>query len=220
MATVQSPEYTTDLKGVRTQLVFTTENPNEWISWYDGECLSFDNAWMNLSVSAIPPVNAKGLHMIIKTAHSNWGVLWVDDASLTSKPAIIPTSYSIANFTGSDTAYRLTLNLESVKATSFTGSLYCGNLMITDANCTFNESSFSAEFNNTTTLTIAFTIGADSIENWTLFWLILGLFGLLLLIVALVIMIKKVKEKKYEWLIYSSIMIALGIAFVTAWLWR
>jgi len=220
VAAVQSPEYVTDLKGVRVQLVFTTENPNEWISWYDGEYLSFNNAWTSLNVSAIPPANAKGLHMIIKTAHSNWGVLWVDDASLTSKPAIIPTSYSIANFTGSDTAYRLTLNLESVKATSFTGSLYCGKLMITDANCAFNESSFSAEFNNTTTLTIAFTIGAGSIENWTLFWLILGLFGLLLLIVALVIMIKKVKEKKYEWLIYSSIMIALGIAFVTAWLWR
>jgi len=220
VATVQSPEYATDLKGVRVQLVFTAENPSEWISWYDGEYLSFNNAWTSLNVSTIPPANAKGLQMIIKTSHSNWGAMWVDDASLTSRPAIIPTNYTIADLTGSYDAYQLNLTFESVSATSFTGSLYCGKLRIRDANCTFSESSFSAEFSNTTTLTIAFTISAGSIENQTLFWLIIGLLGLLLLIVAPIIVIKEVRKKKYGWLIYGFIIIAFGIAFVTAWLLR
>jgi hypothetical protein len=218
VATVQSSEYVTDLKGVHVQMAFTTEDPNEWISWCDGEYLSFDNAWMNLSVSAIPPVNAKGLQMIIKTSHSHWGVMWVDDASLTSRSAIMPMNYTVSGLTGPDTEYHLTLRLESTNATNFTGTLYCSKLAITDANCTFSNSDFSAEFNNTTTLTIAFAIGAGSIEAWTPISLILGLIGLLLLVIAPAVMIRKVRDEQYEWLTYGFVIIAFGIIFVITWL--
>ncbi len=196
IATVQWDEYTTDWKGCFIELAFTTSNSSEWITWYDSEYLSFNNEWTQLNVSGIPPPDAKGLQMIVKTSNSKRGALFIDDVVLTSRPAVIPTNWTMPVLSRKDQNYQIQVTFESVGGTAFNGTFYAGNLTIVDSNCTyFQETSFEGYFNNLTQIGLAFTFGTRPFGSWAPTTLIIILVSAVLAIVGSVYVIYRLRRK-------------------------
>jgi hypothetical protein len=196
VATVQWDEYTTDWKGCFIELAFTTSNSSEWITWYDSEYLSFNNEWTQLKVSGIPPPDAKGLQMIVKTSNSKRGALFIDDVVLTSRPAVIPTNWTMPVLSRKDQNYQIQVTFESIGGTAFNGTFYAGNLTIVDSNCTyFQETSFEGYFNDKAQIGLAFTFGTKPFGSWVPTTLIIILVSAVLAIVGSVYVIYRLRRK-------------------------
>jgi len=196
VATTQWDEYTTDSKGCYLTLVFTTQDSSEWITWFSSEYLSFNNDWIQLNVSGIPPQNAKGLKMIVKCTNSKIGVMFIDDAELTSRPTIIPKNSIMLELTQKDQNYQIQVTFESIGGTAFNGTFYAGNLTIVDSNCTyFQETSFEGYFNNMTQIGLAFTFGTKPFGSWVPTTLIIILVSAVLAIVGSVYVIYRLRRK-------------------------
>jgi len=220
LATVQWDEYTTDWKGCFIALAFTTSNSSEWITWFDSEYLSFNNDWTQLNVSGIPPPNAKGLQMIIKSSNSKRGVMFIDEAKLTSKPVIISKDCLMSELTREGQEYQMQVMFESIDGTVFNGSFYAGNLVIVDSNCTyFQETRFGDYFNDTTQIRAVFSFGISS-GIWMPLFLVIGLIGVALVVVGLIYTICCVRKKNGVLLVLGVLMIVIGIVFIVIWLWR
>lgn len=196
VATTQWDEYTTDWKGCFIELAFTTSNSSEWITWYDSEYLSFNNEWTQLKVSGIPPPDAKGLQMIVKTSNSKRGALFIDDVVLTSRPAVIPTNWTMPVLSRKDQNYQIQVTFESIGGTAFNGTFYAGNLTIVDSNCTyFQETSFEGYFNDKAQIGLAFTFGTKPFGSWVPTTLIIILVSAVLAIVGSVYVIYRLRRK-------------------------
>jgi hypothetical protein len=157
LCSVESTEYVTDWKGVHVELAFTTANPNQWIDWFDGEYLSESTDWTTVNVSGTPPPNAKGIQLIIKASKIQWGVFYVDNAVLTSVPAVTPINYTVQGLSSGGSSYNLTLYLQANPQTNFKGYLYTGPMTIKSANCSFSDSTFWGTF-PTVNIALAFNI--------------------------------------------------------------
>lgn len=220
VATTQWDEYTTDWKGCYLTLAFTTQDSSEWITWFDSEYLSFNNDWTQLNVSGIPPPNAKGLQMIIKSSNSKRGVMFIDEAKLTSKPVIISKDCLMSELTREGQEYQMQVMFESIDGTVFNGSFYAGNLVIVDSNCTyFQETRFGGYFNDTTQIRAVFSFGISS-GIWMPLFLVIGLIGVALVVVGLIYTICCVRKKNGVLLVLGVLMIVIGIVFIVIWLWR
>lgn len=220
VATTQWDEYTTDWKGCYLTLAFTTQDSSEWITWLDSEYLSFNNDWTQLNVSGIPPPNAKGLQMIIKSSNSKRGVMFIDEAKLTSKPVIISKDCLMSELTREGQEYQMQVMFESIDGTVFNGSFYAGNLVIVDSNCTyFQETRFGDYFNDTTQIRAVFSFGISS-GIWMPLFLVIGLIGVALVVVGLIYTICCVRKKNGVLLVLGVLMIVIGIVFIFIWLWR
>jgi hypothetical protein len=220
LATVQWDEYTTDWKGCFIALAFTTSNSSEWITWFDSEYLSFNNDWTQLNVSGIPPPNANGLQMIIKSSNSKRGVMFIDEAKLTSKPVIISKDCLMSELTREEQEYQMQVMFESIDGTVFNGSFYAGNLVIVDSNCTyFQETRFGDYFNDTTQIRAVFSFGISS-GIWMPLFLVIGLIGVALVVVGLIYTTCCVRKKNGVLLVLGVLMIVIGIVFIVIWLWR
>jgi hypothetical protein len=224
LACVQSPEYWTDWKGVHVQLAFTTENATEWISWSDGQYISFSNGWINLNVSAVPPSNAKGLQMIIKVAHSEYGVFFVDQARLSARFSVTPIGTPTIGFTHQERvnlldSYDLWLDLQANINTNFTGIMYCGfDMEIVNSNVTFNQTAFWSVFNQTSE-TVFLRIGQGALEIWMPIMLILGLLGLIIVVILPAFVVYEIRKKKYGFMVTGFFIWMIAVCLVIGWLW-
>jgi len=224
LANVQSTEYWTDWKGVHVQLAFTTENATEWISWSDGQYISFTSGWINLNVSAVPPANAKGLQMIIKVAHSEYGVFFVDQARLSARYSVTPIGDPTTRFTHQGRvnlldSYEVWLGLKANVNTNFTGIMYCGfDMDITNSNVTFNQTAFWSVFNQTSE-TVFLEIGQGALEIWMPIMLILGLLGLTLMVLLPAFVVYEIRKKKYGFMVTGFFIWMIAVCLVIGWLW-
>ena len=224
LACVQSQEYWTDWKGIHVQLAFTTDDPDEWISWNDGQYISFTYGWININVSAVPPSNAKGLQMIIKVAHSQYGVFFVDQARLSARFSVTPIGDPSTRFTHQERwnlldSYELWLDLQANINTNFTGIMYCGfDMEIVNANVTFNQTAFWSVFNQTY-VTVFLQIGQGAIEIWMPIMLILGLFGLTVMVILPAFIVYEIKKKRYGFMVTGFFIWMIAVCLVIGWLW-
>jgi len=219
LACVQSTEYWTDWKGVHVQMAFTTDNATEWISWSDGQYISFTAGWINLNVSAVPPSNAKGLQMIIKVAHSQYGVFFVDQARLSARFSVSPTGYIYSGRTNLLDIYDINLDLQANINTNFTGIMYCGfDMAIINANVTFNQTAFWSVFNQTSE-TVFLQIGQGALEIWMPIMLILGLFGLTVMVILPAFIVYEIKKKRYGFMVTGFFIWMIAVCLVIGWLW-
>jgi hypothetical protein len=224
LACVQSPEYWTDWKGVHVQLAFTTENATEWISWSDGQYISFTNGWINLNVSAVPPSNAKGLQMIIKVSHSEYGVFFVDDAVLSARYSVLPTTNPMIGYTHEERenlqdSYDMWVDLHANIGTNFTGVMYCGfDMAIVNSNVTFNQTAFWSVFNQTSE-TVFLRIGQGALEIWMPIMLILGLIGLTIMVILPAFIVYEIKKKRYGFMVTGFFIWMIAVCLVIGWLW-
>jgi len=220
IATVQWNEYVTDWKGVYITLAFTSANQSDWISWYDSSYLSFNNEWIQLNVSAIPPSYAEGIQMLVKTSNSKRGAIFIDDAVLTSRPAIIPKNWTIPELTQEGQGYEVNMTFQSINNTVANGTFYGGDLTITEsANSSFLLSEFGIYFDNTDYVTTSFTFGSGALIIWMPIMLILGMMGVSMLIITPIYTIIRLRKKDYMFLVWAFTIMILGIGFVIAWLW-
>jgi len=220
IATVQWDEYETDWKGVYIALAFTAANESEWISWYDSSYLSFNNEWTQLNVSAIPPSYAEGLQILVKTANSKRGAMFIDDAVLTSRPAIIPKNWTMPELTQEDQGYNVDIAFQSINNTVANGTFYAGDFVIIGAvNASFVGSSFGIYFENTTYINVGMSFGEGALYIWMPITLILGMTGVSLLIITPVYTIHRLRKKDYMFLVWAFLLIVIGIGLVIAWLW-
>ncbi|MCJ7482271.1 MAG: hypothetical protein MUO31_04835 [Thermodesulfovibrionales bacterium] len=219
LANVQSPEYWTDWKGVYVQLAFTTDDPDEWISWSDGQHISFTYGWINLNVSAIPPSNAKGLRMIIKVAHSEYGVFFVDQARLSACFSVAPTDFLYHGRRNLRDAYDIDLTIQANVNTNFTGLVYPGyGMEITGSNVEFNQTAFWSLFNQTS-MVITLHFGEGAIDIWMPIMLILGLLGLILVVILPAFVVYEIRKKKYGFIVTGFFIWMIAICLVIGWLW-
>lgn len=219
IATVQWDEYVTDWKGCYIALAFTSANESEWISWYDSSYLSFNNEWTQLNVSAIPPSYAEGLQILVKTSNSKRGAIFIDDAVLTSRPAIIPKNWSMPELTQEGQGYQVNMTFQSINNTWANGTFYGGPLTITNSeNSTFLQNNFELIF-ETEYLTTTLTFGEGALEIWMPITLILGMTGVLMLIITPVYTIHRLRKKDYMFLVWAFVLMVIGIGLVIAWLW-
>ena len=220
IATVQWDEYTTDWKGCYISLAFTSANESEWISWFDSSYLSFNNEWTQLNVSAIPPSYAEGLQILVKTANSKRGALFIDDAVLTSRPAIIPKNWTMPELTQEGQGYGVNMTFQSINNTVANGTFWGGDQTITGStNSTFQESDFGIYFDNTEYVTTSFSFGEGALYIWMPITLILGMTGVLMLIITPVYTIHRLRKKDYMFLVWAFVLMVIGIGLVIAWLW-
>jgi hypothetical protein len=219
LACVQSPEYWTDWKGVHVQVAFTTDNASEWITWSDGQYISFSTAWIGINVTARPPINAKGLQMIIKVAHSEYGVFYVDNARLSCQYAVSPTNYIVSDRENLRDVYAINLTIQANINTNFTGLVYANNDMeIVNSNVTFNQTAFWSVF-NTTSLCVNLQFGVGAIEIWMPIMLILGLLSLTIMVILPAFIVYEIKKKRYGFMVTGFFIWMIAVCLVIGWLW-
>jgi len=155
--------------------------------------------------------------MIIKVVNTHYGVLFIDDARLTSEPALIPKELNTPLIGGETRSYNVTLLFEGINGTIANGTWILGDSAITDANVTHTEASFETELNGTSqTISFTFTILTSNI--WAPIGLALGITGFCMVAVGLLAMMKMLKRKKPERLVLSLICIIIGISLILTWL--
>lgn len=219
MATVQSDEYWTDWKGCFITIAFTTSNPDEWISWHDSKYFSSDHQFTELEVSGIPPSNAKGLLMIVKISIGNYGVMFFDDARLYSQPIVVPNDFSISTVTGPLSEYIFRMNVTALNNTKFEGFFYGGPLEIVSGNVHYDGSQFTATMVNATRKLLNFRLGIAAYEPWLPIMFFVGMFGVVVLILTPWWIVRSIKRKDSDKLLWAFMLIIIGVACVIAWLW-
>lgn len=219
LATIISKEYWTDWKGCFISIAFTTSDPDEWISWYDSKYLSSDYQFTELTVSAIPPTNAKGLLMIVKVSIANYGIMIFDDARLYSQPIIVPQNFSISTITGPLSEYSMNISVKALNNTKIIGFLYAGPLEIISSNFHWVGSEFSLTMTNATMINIRFRLGIAPYEPWLPIMFFVGMFGIVVWILTPWWIVRSIKKKNYHNLIWAFMLLIIATGCVIAWLW-
>jgi hypothetical protein len=160
-----------------------------------------------------------GLQMIIKVAHSEYGVFFVDDARLSCQYAVAPTDFTVSSRDGLKDVYNINLTIQANKNTNFTGVVYAGyGMEIVGSNVTFNQTAFRSVFSETS-MVVNLRFGQGAIEIWMPIMLVLGLIGLILVVILPAFIVYEIRKKKYGWLVTGFFIWMIAMCLVIGWLW-
>jgi hypothetical protein len=121
--------------------------------------------------------------------------MFFDDASLQSKPIVVPQNFSISTLTSELSEYDFNMSIKALNNTEIKGILYGGHLTIVSSNVNYSGTEFSSKMVNSTTMNLHFRMGIPPYDIRLLF---LGIFGIVLLTFAILWIGRSIKKKSHH----------------------